>query len=761
MADGGRPKGLCAPRARIRAAVSGGVRRLAHLIRGVGQLRREWSYLLAKPILYSGILALIVSLLVVVEGYRRDRQNLKAEMDKIEARSSVIGRQIGAFDYAAVEDSLALLLSDPFVLSVKLVDRWGYSIVKDTDASPEVLARAHVISRGIYDAADSQKLADLTILTPAPPLSALLLQGFGLGLISFALFFALSLTLILRFTISYIVNPLSKLRDAIEETVKTGQPSRTQLDQTSHIGRFAVSFNQMQSRLTDVQGEILEKNRRLNTLSTLNMQHVRVMENVLRKIGGSVRHYAAGGMIEDYGITELAGLFGHLPQRFQVDPERLLDSLGKLEKHEFATAKIVPPNSRIFSGSIFQIDISLPDKREYSLSAHSLGPGEHFYLCSDVTEIKRIERELLQANKMESLGVLASGISHDFNNLLLVVTATLELTLVDDEMSDKLRGRIETALEACWSGADVIRSILAYSRASDSGAAVCDLSRLATQIMTFVPRSMPRDIRVLTEIQPDLRVVVNRAMLETAILNLINNASDALNGKGTIWLRIHADGRVPPEMVSIIVEDDGPGIDEGLKERIFDPFFTTKEAGKGTGLGLSMVAGMASDAGGRCLCEDRDGGGARFVIQLPAAPKVEAVQAVSASAPVGQVSDGASVLIVEDDPSVEKMVGEALREEGWKVLTATTIAEARAILTSTEIEAPDAILSDVDLPDGSALTFCRDYWPRLPIILMSGKELPETGSDKHYDTFLRKPFAVRSVSRAILGVIAKRAALPG
>lgn len=601
------------------------------------------------------------------------------------------------------------------------------------------------------------------------PFWVMVLRGLGLGLLSFALFFALSLVLILGYTISYVVNPLRALGDAIDETVRTGRPSRsTALDQSSHIGRFAQSFNQMQHRLTGVQAEILDKNEALNDLNALNAQHVSVMENVLREIGGFVRHYGAGGAISDYGSSDVAGLHWQLPDSFQSDPQALLDSMQKASGMERARMRVVKPNSRMIAGSLFQIDISLTDKREFSLSAHQLSADDHFYFCSDVTEIKRIESDLVRANKMDALGVMASGISHDFNNLLLVATAALELSLIDEDLPEPQRARLQTALDACLSGADVIRSMLDYARSRDTGIAARDLSQLAAQVVVFAARGMPPRVRLVPSIQPGLWAMANRSLLETSILNLINNARDALAGRGTIWLRVcplsdiaGSDGG--DDMVAIVVEDSGPGVPPAMEDRIFAPFFTTKEAQNGTGLGLSLVAAMANDAGGRCVYERSEKGGARFIIQLPAAlPETittppAATEGPARIGPAAPRSEGAAtILVIEDDATVASVVENALQRDGWRVLCAASVGEARNILEGPDAQRLIAILSDEKLPDGSGLALCRPYLPHLPVIMMSGKDLSTTAADYGCDDFLHKPFPMGAVSRTIRDAIARR-----
>jgi PAS domain S-box-containing protein len=260
----------------------------------------------------------------------------------------------------------------------------------------------------------------------------------------------------------------------------------------------------------------------------------------------------------------------------------------------------------------------------------------------DVSDEKRMEAQLRQADKMQALGTMASGVAHDFNNLLTAILGSLEMARRHaDDVSPRLRRLLDTAQAAAERGAGLTRRLLSFSRQQE--VAVCEVepAQLLRNMHDLVVRSVARtDIRVGYDIAPDLPLVrVDPEQLELALLNLCVNARDAMPEGGRITL---GAGLVPPEaleaalrtdgdtaapaagpFVAISVRDEGVGMSPELQARIFEPFFTTKEVGRGTGLGLAMVYALARQSGGAMLVDSAPGRGSLISICLPSVAQTE------------------------------------------------------------------------------------------------------------------------------------------
>ena len=255
-------------------------------------------------------------------------------------------------------------------------------------------------------------------------------------------------------------------------------------------------------------------------------------------------------------------------------------------------------------------------------------------ITRDVTERhssqKRLEEArdaLLQAQKMEAIGKLTLGLAHDFNNLLTVILNSLDVIAARTTGSDNIASPLKAAIRACDRGALLTRQLLTFGRGQDLLPQSTDLSELIRKSGDLFERACTEQVSLRFELADDLpRVLVDRAQLEAAILNLVSNSRDALEGTGNIVVRTFASPMKNPlqadasECLHVCAEvaDDGPGIPPELQAKVFDPFFTTKEVGKGSGLGLSQVFGLATQSSGFVQLVSNPGQGAVFRIWLPA-----------------------------------------------------------------------------------------------------------------------------------------------
>lgn len=367
----------------------------------------------------------------------------------------------------------------------------------------------------------------------------------------------------------------------------------------------------------------------------------------------------------------------------------------------------------------------------------------------DITEHKRLEDQLLQMQKMEAVGRLAGGLAHDFNNLLTAINGYSGLVLESIDEGDPLRRDVEEIQRAGERAAALTRQLLAFSRKQVLRPKPVNLNSVVEGMERMLRRLIGEDLELVIRLEPGLAsITADPTQMEQVLLNLVVNARDAMPGGGRLTIetanltarqaasRRHL-GLAPSAQVVLSVTDTGCGMDAETRARLFEPFFTTKE--HGTGLGLSTVYGVVRQSGGIIQVESEPGRGSCFRVYLPRtedrAPGAAARESERA-APQGWET----VLVVEDDPEVRRLVGKVLRKNGYRVLEAGHGGEALA-LARGHAGPIHLLIADVVMPKmgGPELaSHLRMLRPGLKLLYMSGyehKPSPALGGP-----FLQKPF---------------------
>ena len=387
----------------------------------------------------------------------------------------------------------------------------------------------------------------------------------------------------------------------------------------------------------------------------------------------------------------------------------------------------------------------------------------------DITERKQREEKQGQAQKMEALGQLTGGVAHDFNNLLAIIQgniAFLDRKLAED---DNFRTLTAPALRAVKRGASLTQRLLAFSRQQSLDVQPVDAGALLHDLVELLKRSLGEDISMKTRVAPSLWTCeVDPGQLEQAVVNLANNARDAMVAGGALEIDVSnvslADERVAElagakagDYVAISVTDDGPGMPAEVREKIFDPFFTTKDVGKGTGLGLSMVYGFVQQSGGSVAVHSEEGLGTTFRLYLPRVilgNVDESEEAAEESVPAA----GELVLLVEDDEDLRAMTRMLLIDLGYRVVEAGSGRQALDMVGA--IEKIDLLLTDVVLPGGMSgpefVEFARRADPGLAVAYMSGylgDALQRHGDFRDDTVLIPKPFDGDDLGRQLRAVL--------
>jgi two-component system cell cycle sensor histidine kinase/response regulator CckA len=395
----------------------------------------------------------------------------------------------------------------------------------------------------------------------------------------------------------------------------------------------------------------------------------------------------------------------------------------------------------------------------------------------DTTELKSLEAQFAQSQKMQAVGQLAGGIAHDFNNLLTAMIGFSDLLLLRHRPGDQSFADIMHIKQNANRAAGLVRQLLAFSRQQTLQPRVLDITDILAELSNLLRRLIGETIELNMVHGRDLGAVkADQGQLEQVIINLAVNARDAMPEGGTLTIEtdtahlarpLKRKGELIPagDYVRIRVTDTGCGIAADELDRIFEPFYSTKEVGAGTGLGLSTVDGIVSQTGGFLEVESRLGEGASFAIYLPqhvveeAAAEGETV-AVEASR---DLTGRGTVLLVEDEDAVRAFGARALKNKGYNVLEANS-GEAALEVLSDDAQAVDLLITDVVMPrlDGPSLVRqVRETRPEMPVIFISGYAEDSFRQRLGREAgihFLPKPFTLKDLAGKVKEVMGEQAA---
>jgi PAS domain S-box-containing protein len=390
-------------------------------------------------------------------------------------------------------------------------------------------------------------------------------------------------------------------------------------------------------------------------------------------------------------------------------------------------------------------------------------------IMRDISERKAAEaendlltRQLIQAQKMESIGQLAGGVAHDFNNLLTPIIGYSELLQADLTGDETALARVGNVLNAAQRAKDLVRQLLSFSRKQVMEMEVIDLNRVIAAFYSILRHTIRESIAIrLALAEEGHGIRADRNQIEQVIMNLAVNAQDAIGERGVITIETafvlfdDAYARQHPEVspgryLMLAVTDDGCGMDQETRQRIFEPFFTTKGIGKGTGLGLATVYGIIQQHGGNIWVYSEPGQGATFKCYFPLVDEIPAGERPATQAGVSLAGDRRTILLVEDNEMIRTLVDDLLTREGFEVLVAEDPKEALRISRNRRL---DLLITDVVMPymTGPELHIrLLETYPGLKALYMSGYTnnlMTQQGTLGEGVRYLQKPFAIAEFLR--------------
>jgi PAS domain S-box-containing protein len=485
-------------------------------------------------------------------------------------------------------------------------------------------------------------------------------------------------------------------------------------------------------------------------------------------------------------------LFGNLPgMAYRCDPDpdwtMRFASVGTLQLTGYAAGDLIGNNRVSYASLVHQDDRarlwqtvqqSLESSRTFTIEYRILpatGPEKWVWeqgcaipdanghieaiegFISDITQRKLLEDQFRQAQKMEAIGRLAGGVAHDFNNILAVILMNTSFLRTDPQLSDEQIDGLDQVALAAERGANLTRQLLSFSRRQVVQTRPLDLNDVVSGMARMLQRIIGEDVTLQTRLLPGgAPVLADPGMIEQILLNLAVNARDAMPGGGQ--LNIHLDrftlspsepiphpAARPGDFILLTVQDTGSGIAPDLIPHLFEPFFTTKEVGKGTGLGLATVHGIVDQHRGWIKVHSQLSHGSSFLVHLPRLEDQEALRTEQETA-LRIRGGGETILLVEDEPALRLLAGQALKNYGYRVIEAPTGAVALE-LWNKQPKAINLLLTDMVMPGGVSgpqlASRLKAKQPDLKVIFVSGYPGEIAGQGvalKEGANFLQKPF---------------------
>ncbi len=590
--------------------------------------------------------------------------------------------------------------------------------------------------------------------------------------------------MIIMWISAIITDPLKNIVETVNFITKGDFNRRVNLKSRDEIGHLGHSFNQMLDKLSFAYQELEDLNRNLELRVEERTKELRreIDERKRAEQNLKASEEFNRGIVDNspLGILYL-NVEGEVIYENPVNSQMWGGRPGKesqvigrriQEIPEFKAAGADLIVKRVLSGEKLggdEIEISAHPGITRILEIHAAPRYDlqdkisgAIIMFVDITGIKALEEQLLQAQKMESIGTLAGGIAHDFNNILTGIIGNAEMAMMNVDERPEAINYLKNVVKSANRAAELTAQLLAFGRRKMERPLPANLNFCIDEAVKFMQRTISPLVEINVQKEPNLKVVdADTGQIHQVLVNLIINASDAMPEGGQLWLRsqnVYIDQQYrasktevsPGDYVKLTVEDTGAGIKPEIIDRIFEPFFTTKEMGRGTGLGLAMVYGIVQGHNGWIEVESRLGEGAVIAIFLPVRSEVEPfrpIQPKEEPPTLKTAGAGELILLVDDEETVRDLGERILKINGYEILIARDGMEAVEIYRNHLREIALVIL-DLTMPRKSGRETLKELLElnaEVKVIVSSGfdksgavQELIDMGARE----FLPKPFEI-------------------
>lgn len=560
----------------------------------------------------------------------------------------------------------------------------------------------------------------------------------------FAVLFTLAIGWLVFFMFGIATRPLTMLQKALGG-VRKGQYPEINISSNDEVGMLAVEYNRMAEAVKDREARLKDSEKRTRELFD------RVDHAIFRlDKDGNIKETNRKFDALFGGVERFSGLFGKDRKAFSL--ESIRENVSNAEE-------------RLTGSTGEELVVLMSLYQEYDDNNTLVGYDGHFI---DITEKKRLEEALFQTQKLESLGLLAGGVAHDFNNILtgiLGYSSLLKNMVPQEEVMHKYLGTIEKSARRA---AGLAGQLLGFARKGKYKIERLSVNDIANELAGFLKETLDRNIEIVLNTGADLPAIEgDGTQIYQALLNLCINARDAMPSGGKLYIltdtfrlsdKKTADSMqvVPGNYVRVCVTDTGTGIGPEVRERIFEPFFTTKEVGKGTGLGLAMVYGIIKNHGGHIDVDSGLGLGTKITVWLPATsgPWNENSQVISK----GKKTHQGTVLVIDDEEEIRILIRDIMASCGYEVHVAVNGSDGIMIFSENK-DRINLVILDMVMPEkGGRQTFTelKEIKPDAKIVICSGyskEHYIQELSDEGAAAFLQKPFEYTDLVNKVKDVI--------
>ncbi|PCH60466.1 MAG: hypothetical protein COC19_05940 [SAR86 cluster bacterium] len=744
----------------------------------------DWSILRPLIIGISLSIGLLVGSIYIVNQYYQQQDKNISRALTIRDVVDVIAVPLALYDYSEVETAAKVFENRNFIIAFELQDFYGVTISsKNLDVINEDNANYFPIYLPNTEHVEANKIGLATFYFKKQEVSSLIFGAF-LRLVLTAILVSIPCAFVTwSYLKNYIYQPLQHLRSSIEDTLSNELQNTDNTNGRSTFGAISQKFDEMHKDMNKLNAEnISAKQSRNQAVQALVKTNIKLqVEFKQRKSYSEMLHSVFS--ITNQSIVFVDSKENIITLNMDVSANTHIRSLMQSPlftfkefqeefRQDIAHIEVLKIENDISltgdteNNHSLSIQVEFNDGSSWLIRTLEINAEIKALMASDVSEMQNIHKELLEARKMEAVGVLTGGVAHDFNNILSIILTSTGLLNLSNNLDATQAEAVHIILSACDRAEAVINQLLTFSRTKPENFQTVNLVNVFTEFEATLPQILGQKIKLNIDIQTHKSLYLDAGLFYSAIINLTNNASNAMQRAGKFDIKV-SDYSIPSsqskqlglsqEYVLITFSDSGSGIAPETLKSIFEPFFTTNNSNNCTGLGLAMVHNFVTQSGGRIWCESSLGQGSCFYMTLPVSNRIELEKSednIKSDALIDK-----NIVIVDDEIFLAQALLKHFDSYCKSAQYFDNAIDAKEFLERHDDET-DILITDLHLAGDNGLDLAKIFKRRSPdsvSILMSGHFNInfETEIDKNcIDKFIAKPFSLTAIHNTVLELIA-------